>query len=95
MGKSVGRILLKGIRYERVCDITDEDAIAEGVVKVDDWLDTVPVEEREKMAYSISFKGVHYHGPTPREAFLHGWRSFYKSGLTELVWVLEFEMVKP
>lgn len=32
-GKAVGRFLLKGIRKERVQDISEEDAIAEGMFK--------------------------------------------------------------
>jgi len=45
--------------------------------------------------YGITFKGEEFYHDEPREAFLMGWKKFYRSDLTELVWVLEFEMVKP
>jgi len=90
MGKQVGRILLKGIRCERVRDISDEDAEAEGVIHTS-WKRGGPwtseeeawfmygallVDDPEKQPWAIRFKGKVYYGETPREAFLLGWKSF-------------------
>jgi len=101
------RILLKSIRSERIGDITDEDAMAEGVMRTfapDDPHHrmealglgySIVAMDRVNLAWAIAFKKEIFGGPTPREAFLVGWRALYpKSDLNELVWVLEFEMVK-
>ena len=87
MGKQVGRILLKTIRCERVCDITGEDALAEGVV-----LSSMGLTEAD---WSITFKGETFTRSSAPETFLAGWKKFYHTDLRELVWVLEFEMVEP
>jgi len=91
-GKQVGRLKLTGIRCEPVGDISDEDALAEGVEKVTGFLDSISEEERERLAYGFKIKGVLCCGPTPGKAFLKGWKKLYpKSDLSELVWVLEWD----
>jgi hypothetical protein len=86
--KSVGRILLTGIRSEEVGEISTEDAIAEGA------------QEHSLLAlggdpgklWTFTVKGKTFRGATPREAFLEGWKDFYpKSDFTEEVWVLTFQ----
>jgi hypothetical protein len=81
--KSVGRIKLTSIACERVIDITDEDAMLEGVLWGPD-------------GYTFRFKGKEWRGVTANEAFRIGWKHLYpKSDLNELVWVLTFERVSP
>jgi hypothetical protein len=77
--KAVGRIKITSIACERVCDITDEDALMEGVV----W---------GPEGYTFRLKGKEWRGVTASEAFKVGWRHLYpKSDLNELVWVLTFK----
>lgn len=86
-GKSVGRIRIISIRCQRVEEISDEDAIAEGVCPHGD-------KDGRIEGYSFSMRGETVTASTPREAFLKGWKLLYpKSDLTELVWALEFELV--
>jgi hypothetical protein len=87
--KSVGRIKLTSIACERVCDITDEDAIKEGVEQMR--------YKSEIIGHKFTIKDHQYSamGGMPREAFLKGWKHLYpKSDLNELVWALTFERVK-
>jgi len=81
MGKQAGRLLLKGIRCERVGDISDEDAMAEGV------------QETAHGEWYFVIKGREFIGDTAAGVFLVAWKYLYpKSDLVELVWVLEYEV---
>ncbi len=91
MGRQVGRILLKEIRCERVCDISDKDVPAEGLrwnFERGRWMygDTV-LEKR--------CPGIYLEYPASNvAAYLFLWRSLYKkSDCTELCWALTFERV--
>lgn len=81
--KAIGRIRITKIRSEHISDITNDDAIAEGV-------------QETRMNYAwpwvFNFKGQDYFGNTPREAFCLFWKVFFGGDLTELVWVLDFEL---
>jgi hypothetical protein len=78
----VARFVLDAIRRERLCDITDADAIAEGVVRREDGL------------YEARIRGITTVDERPSEAFKEGWKNLYpKSDLTELVWALHFHLV--
>lgn len=87
--KSVGRILLLGIRSEKVGDITKEDAIDEGArLWSPEFGGTILGGERQ---YIFTVKGKSFTDADPRVAYLKGWKDFYeKSDFTELVWVLTF-----
>lgn len=87
MGKQVGRILLKSIRCERVCDISEADVLAEGLR----W-----DGRRERWVYGTRILEDEDSFPTgSAAAYLHLWESIYpKSDCTELVWVLEFEVMR-
>lgn len=83
--KTVGRILLTGIKCERVDAITEEDVKAEGLRDVEGlWW------------YGERFLGLtNYYDPemglSPAEAYKYLWRSMYpKSDCTELCWALTF-----
>jgi len=79
----VGRILLKAIRCEPVAEICHTDAMAEGLRWNDDGIACYGTR-------TIPGAGI------LTDAYLALWRTMYpKSDLTELVWVLEFEMVEP
>lgn len=85
--KQVARIRLTGIRCERVCDITDADVLAEGLR----W-----DGRRERWVYGTRILEDEDSFPTgSAAAYLHLWESIYpKSDCTELVWVLEFEVMR-
>jgi len=76
--KAVGRFRLTGIRCERVADVSDVDAALEGI------------------AYrrgSLTYGSTKLEGKTASEAYLNLWQRIYpKSDLTEMAWILEFEV---
>jgi NAD-dependent dihydropyrimidine dehydrogenase PreA subunit len=79
--KQVARILLTSIRCERVGDISDEDAVAEGVY------------ESVLGGCFFSIRGEQFQDLTPRETFLAAWKHLYpKSTPDDLVWALGFEV---
>lgn len=86
--KSVGRILLTGIRLEKVGDISDDDAIAEGAVEHS----LLALGGDASKLWTFTVKGKTFRGTTPMEAYLAGWKDFYpKSDFKEEVWVLTFK----
>ena len=96
MPKWASRILLEiiNIRVERLQDITEEEAIAEGIEpipfadsKKKDNMFTVTTPEGDKYNYSSNFK-------TAKEAFKALWQSINGPGSWEQnpwVWVIEFK----
>lgn len=99
MPRSASRIdlLIKNVRVERLQDISDDDAIAEGIEVGEEMPDIVP-----------GSKGRIYHdGITdpidgwtrnPRQAFCDLWTATNGPDswlLNPWVWVIEFERVKP
>ena len=96
MPRSICRILLEiiNIRVERLQDITEEEAIAEGIEpipfadsKKKDNMFTVTTPEGDKYNYSSNFK-------TAKEAFKALWQSINGPGSWEQnpwVWVIEFK----
>ncbi len=89
--KAVARFLLKSIRCECIRDISDEDALAEGVRRRREGPDQVEID---RFCALVLMSNNMWH-PTARRAFLASWKRWYpRSELTELVWVLEYEMVK-
>ena len=80
---SVGRIKLLAIRREPVNAIMDDDARAEGLV-----LDAT--------GNGYRYGDMELQGGTAGQAYLWLWSTLYhRSDLTELCWVLSFELVKP
>jgi hypothetical protein len=84
----VERILLKGLRCQRLDGISKDDVLAEGLR----W-----VAKRERWMYNKMILETLDDFPVGHVvAYLHLWQSMYpKSDMTELVWVLDFELVKP
>jgi len=77
--KAVGRFTLRGIRCERVRDVTDIGAALEGICYDPD---------RAALCYGSTL----LEGKTGAEAYLSLWRTLYpKSDLTELCWVLSWD----
>lgn len=77
--KAVGRLTLRGIRCERVRDVTDIGAALEGICYDPD---------RAALCYGSTL----LEGKTGAEAYLSLWRTLYpKSDLTELCWVLSWD----
>jgi hypothetical protein len=84
--RQVARIKIAKIRCEPLDAITDDDAMREGVQRGSYPFSGIPY------CY-MDIKGIRATGDTPREAFAQAWALLYPaSDLTELVWVLEFEV---
>lgn len=93
MPRTAARLFLevKGIRVERLQDITEEDAIDEGIV----WTDEGPLHAHylnHDLNASLNFK-------TPKEAFSSLWDSIYAErgngwDVNPFVWVVEFERIE-
>jgi hypothetical protein len=82
---------LTSLRVERLQDISEEDARAEGV-ETGEWL-----EEIERM-HSIAPPGIPCEFPTLRDEFAKLWRKIngYESwDANPWVWVVEFRRVEP
>jgi hypothetical protein len=91
MPRWASRITLevKGIRVERLKSITDEDAIAEGII-VDRKLD-----DRSEM-FRFTAAGDPFY--SPRDAYFAGWDWLNGKGAAAKnpwVWVIEFKRVTP
>lgn len=83
--RSVARIRITGIRCERVNQISEEDARAEGIRRENDS----PVGP-----WVYGDKQLGCMAVPATTAYLTLWRSLYpKSDCTELAWVLTFEVV--
>lgn len=84
MYKSLARIWLEviNVRVERVQDISEEDAIAEGLrIKPQDWMGKYK-KTPNALAFVDLWDSLHFHRG-------HGWDQ------NDWVWVVEFEVVKP
>ncbi len=100
MPKWASRIPLEitAVRVERVQDITEDDAIAEGVVEDDNYIVDVknygngPVE----IGGTRYFNGITDEGyESAGDSFADLWNSIYKNwDANPWVWVCEFEVVK-
>ena len=81
-------LLVKRVWVHRIQDITEEDAIAEGV--------DYKITEADAKARALSGHdpyGVRWNTPTPREAFRGLWESIYPGSWERnyWVWACEFE----
>lgn len=99
MPRALSRIDLEivAVRVERLHDITDKDARAEGVAE-----GRIPVDDYgpERIGYVLGDddgRCVLY--PTPREAFARGWDSINGDRIAwasnPWVWVIEYKRVRP
>jgi hypothetical protein len=93
MPRSAARLFLKviKIRIQRLQDITEEDAMAEGIIELGNC--TPPDYSLTRKQYS---NGIAVGFKTAREAFIDLWDSIYKEQGFEWqqntwVWVIEFE----
>jgi hypothetical protein len=70
-----------GVRVERLQDISEADALAEGIVQLKDGGYGLPA-------------GEHYHSADPRQSYLSLWETINGPGSVEAnpwVWVVEFK----
>ncbi|MGP1715603.1 MAG: hypothetical protein ACTS9Y_00355 [Methylophilus sp.] len=96
MPKAYSRLMLEiiDIRLERLQDITEKDAAAEGVIKVEhQWRDTeYPLPN---YAYMASEESVTKYS-SAKDAFKELWESIYGAGSWKLnpwVWVIKYSRV--
>lgn len=71
---------ITGVRVERLQDISEADALAEGIVQLKDGGYGLPA-------------GEHYHSADPRQSYLSLWEAINGPGSVEAnpwVWVVEF-----
>lgn len=83
MPRWASRITLEitGVRVERLQDISEADALAEGIVQLKDGGYGLPA-------------GEHYHSADPRQSYLSLWDAINGPGSVEAnpwVWVVEFK----
>jgi hypothetical protein len=89
MPRWASRITLevKRVRFDRLCAISEEDAIAEGVTRADGrWYDGAPHR----------IKGTPTAHPTAREAFMSIWKHAYGEDSwfeNPYVWVVDFKRI--
>lgn len=89
MLRAASRIDLEvtGVRVERLQDISEADAIAEGLVP----------QHNDPGAWGLP-DGSHYHGKDPRISYWSLWEAINGPGSAEAnpwVWVVEFKRIKP
>jgi hypothetical protein len=87
------------IRIEKLQDISDDDALAEGIVEVHGIVDVNcnGGSHNEVMGYRYFYDGCGIPFEDPVEAFKHLWESINGTGswdLNPLVWVIEFKVIK-
>lgn len=78
------RLKIAGVRVERLQDITEADAIAEGIVQLHDG------------GYGLP-GGEHYHAADPRQSFLSLFEAINGPGSVQAnpwVWVVQFKRVE-
>jgi hypothetical protein len=85
MPRALSRITLDitGVRVERLQDISEADALAEGIVQLHDGGYGLPA-------------GEHYHSADPRQSYLSLWEAINGPGSVEAnpwVWCVEFARV--
>lgn len=97
------RLLVNGVRPEHLQDMTDEDAIAEGIVGTDAWQAVTPGEIRDHTQAGMTQRQID-------EPIEHGWSDYIIAAFRRLwdsinakrgyswksnpwVWVVEFERV--
>jgi len=91
------RILLEitEVRVERLNDISEADAIAEGITTI--WPDG-PRPDKGPNHYTFKIGSVSYNAPTAREAYARLWEMINGPGSwasNPYVWVLAFLRIKP
>jgi len=86
--------LVQGVRVERLLDITEEDAIAEGLEPRSNFLAAIMKRGGPDGKPDLwRWPGGEVDFPTAREAYLAGWDSLHGEGhhkLNQLVWRLPF-----
>lgn len=85
MPRAASRITLEltGVRVERLQDISEADALAEGIV-------------RASGGFGLP-AGEHFHATDPRQSYLSLWEAINGRGSVEVnpwVWVVEFTQIK-
>jgi len=86
------RLEITNIRVERVQDISEEDAVAEGIKKIDGPVIGHPFG----IPFNYNNGIVNY--TTPRDAYMELWESINGKdswGKNPWVWVIEFKRIKP
>jgi hypothetical protein len=100
MPRTASRITLEvvKVRVERLQDISEEDAIAEGIRRIGD---TFPQSgdfwKKGPNFYTIEYPGWSFNAPTAKECFAHLWDSIngksYPWSANPWLWVVEFKRV--
>lgn len=100
--RSASRITLEitGVRVERLQDISEEDAKAEGVRRIGDNFPNCKTSFSDgPNFYSIEYPDWSFNAPTAKECFAHLWDSVntdrgYSWDSNPFVWVVEFKRIE-
>lgn len=92
MPRGASRILLEivSVRVERLNDISEADAIAEGVSQLDD--------SEGPNFWGVTIDGIHFSAPTARDCYALLWAAINGAGSWDKnpwVWVVEFKRIEP
>ena len=95
MPRWASRISLEitGIRIDRLQDISETDALAEGISTI--WPDG-PREDKGQNHYTIKIGNVSYNAPTAAGVYRMLWEQINGSGswaVNPWIWVLEFRRI--